>query len=127
MRVQKKLSEAEIERDLIEDAGNPDAWEAPITVGPSRSPRPSWYRQTTHDREADVLHRKQLHDAIAKLPDLERQCFQLWLDGFKYREISTVIGVTPDAVKSRVREAKTHLRSRLKEPTPRARAAGAKH
>ncbi len=43
MTTRKKLSDVEIERKLIADAANPSAWEAPITVPASRSPRPQWY------------------------------------------------------------------------------------
>jgi hypothetical protein len=49
MSTRKKLSSIEIERILLEDAGNPDAWEKPISVKASSKPRPSWYRgATTH-------------------------------------------------------------------------------
>ena len=138
MRVQKKLSEDEIKRRLIEDAQNPEAWEPPIRVGPSRSPRPSWYRQTIvadrqasgsenvrqyyapvrnsdRNREEEAFRRKRLHDAIAELPEAQRQSLQLWLDGFKYKEISSVLGISTEAVKSRLRDARGHLRSRLEE------------
>jgi hypothetical protein len=43
MRDQKTLSEDEIDRQLIEDAANPDAWEPPITVTPIHSRRRSAY------------------------------------------------------------------------------------
>jgi len=45
MRAQKKLSEDEVDRQLIEDAANPDAWESPIAVTPVRSRRRSSYRE----------------------------------------------------------------------------------
>jgi hypothetical protein len=45
MKTPKKLSEHEIDRDLIQDAENPDAWEAPITVTPIRSRHRSSYRE----------------------------------------------------------------------------------
>ena len=43
MKNKKQVSETEIERQLIADADNPDAWEEPITVPSSASPRPAWY------------------------------------------------------------------------------------
>ena len=43
MSSRKKISTAEIERSLIEDADNDRAWEAPIKVPASESPRPEWY------------------------------------------------------------------------------------
>ncbi|HWP53462.1 MAG TPA: hypothetical protein VN476_04970 [Pyrinomonadaceae bacterium] len=38
-----KISKVGIERELMADANNVDAWEAPITVPPSSSSRPEWY------------------------------------------------------------------------------------
>jgi len=61
-------------------------------------------------REAEALRRKQLHDAIAKLPEGQRHAIQLWLDGFHYSDIAHVLGVSIDTVKSRLRDAKRHLR-----------------
>lgn len=43
MSSNKKTSSAEIERILIKDAGNVAAWEEPVKVAPSESPRPEWY------------------------------------------------------------------------------------
>jgi hypothetical protein len=43
MSTRKKPLSGDIERALIKDADNPDAWEEPITVKGSASPRPSWY------------------------------------------------------------------------------------
>jgi hypothetical protein len=59
----KRISEAEIIRKVVADAENPEAWEAPITVPPSRSPRPEWYGRRKHIELAakfyvlSVLHR----------------------------------------------------------------------
>jgi hypothetical protein len=59
----KKISDIEIEEQLLADADNPDAWEASITVQPSYSARPEWYGQTKHLELAakfyvlSVLHR----------------------------------------------------------------------
>lgn len=64
-------------------------------------------------RADELLLRARLHDAIAALPQGQRQCLQLWLDGFKYDEIAAALRISNDAVKSRLRDAKAHLRSRL--------------
>ena len=82
-------------------------------------------------READALRRKRLYDAIAELPEAQRQVVQLWLDGFQYSEISRVLAITLDAVKSRLRNAKSHLRSHLDDtrddfPTRFPHVGGAK-
>ncbi|HUP61714.1 MAG TPA: hypothetical protein VNA69_14985 [Thermoanaerobaculia bacterium] len=63
MSTRKKLSEEEIKRKLVADAENPTAWDPPITVPASRSPRPAWYGRTKHLELAakfyvlSVLHR----------------------------------------------------------------------
>jgi RNA polymerase sigma factor (sigma-70 family) len=249
MKAQKRLSTEEIERRLIEDAENPDAWEPAIKVSASRSPRPAWYRglkevnrrerdllivrqlpsggttrrasrrgsasdktlqlstfyqqyygrlvhfystsfrlarpdaeelaqdafvrfyeamneyrgeaewayletiarnvaynsirsQKSQNRTAQIIDieearrnrqlpvrqeidlsareeqallRKCLHDAIAELPEGQRRCIQLWLDGFTYDDISKALAISADVVKSRLHHAKIRLRSRMEE------------
>lgn len=68
-----------------------------------------------NENQSDALRRKQLYDAIAELPQGQRQAVQLWMDGFAYAEISAAISISMDAVKSRLRDAKRFLRSRLDE------------
>ncbi len=65
------------------------------------------------EREEEALRGKRLRDAIAQLPSGGRECLQLWLDDFKYDEIAKFLGITLDAVKSRLRDAKKLLRARL--------------
>jgi RNA polymerase sigma factor (sigma-70 family) len=65
------------------------------------------------ERQYRALQRSELYDAIASLPPGQRQCLQLWLDGFQYNEIAPILRVTQDAVKSRIRDAKRLLRERL--------------
>jgi len=64
-------------------------------------------------REEAALRSRLLHDAIAELPQGSRECIQLWLNDFKYDEIARFLGITLDAVKSRLRDAKKILRARL--------------
>ena len=64
-------------------------------------------------REEEALRNKRLYDAIAELPHGQRECIQLRLDDFKYDEIAKFLGLTLDAVKSRLRDAKKILRARL--------------
>jgi RNA polymerase sigma factor (sigma-70 family) len=64
-------------------------------------------------REEQALRGKRLRDAIAGLPPGGRQCIQLWLDDLSYEEIAKFLGITVDAVKSRLRDAKKILRARL--------------
>lgn len=106
----------EIERELIADAAKPEAWERIGTVEPSTSPRPRWYgkpRALDPDRTAGSPPRKELHDAIAALPEGQRHAIQLWLDGFHYSDIAHALRISVDAVKSRLRDAKRHLRPRI--------------
>jgi len=65
------------------------------------------------ERQHDALQKKQLRDAIAQLPAGQRECLQLWLQGFKYEEMAKFLRVSVDAVKSRLRDAKRILRERL--------------
>jgi len=69
------------------------------------------------DRQHDELQRRRLRDAIAQLPQGQRETIQLWLDQFKYDEIAKVLQVSVDAVKSRLRDAKKTLRDRLGDGT----------
>lgn len=110
-----KQRDDEIKRALIADATNPDAWERIAVVPASTAPRPVWYGKSGGhaSREEEALRRKQLHDAIAALPEGQRHAIQLWLDGFHYSDISYALGVSVDAVKSRLRDAKRHLRPSL--------------
>lgn len=65
------------------------------------------------DKQQAALHRKLLGEAIASLPDGQRQCMQLWLDDFTYDQIAMILRVSMDSVKSRLRDAKKTLRTRL--------------
>lgn len=63
---------------------------------------------------ADLLSRR-LAQAMSELAEGQREAFRLYVGGFKYKEIARVLQVTEDAVKSRLRDAKRHLRARLGE------------
>jgi RNA polymerase sigma factor (sigma-70 family) len=65
------------------------------------------------EREDAALQSERLRGAIAALPAGSRQCMQLWLTEQKYDEIARFMGITVDAVKSRLRDAKKMLRARL--------------
>lgn len=64
-------------------------------------------------REEEERLRALLRQAIADLPPGQRDCVMLWVQGFNYDEIARTLRITPDAVKSRLRDAKKHLRTRL--------------
>jgi RNA polymerase sigma factor (sigma-70 family) len=65
------------------------------------------------ERELDALQRKQLREAIAALPEGMRQALELWLQDYSYAAIRQVLRITPDAVKSRLRDARKLLQERL--------------
>lgn len=56
---------------------------------------------------------RQLHDAIKDLSAGERQCIQLWLQGYGSEEIGQTLRLSVSAVKSRIRDGKRALRERL--------------
>lgn len=61
----------------------------------------------------DAAKLKRLQAEILRLPSGQRQCMQLWLSDMKYEVIARALGISLDAVKSRLRDAKTLLRERL--------------
>jgi RNA polymerase sigma-70 factor (ECF subfamily) len=60
-----------------------------------------------------AFQKKMMHDAIAALVTGQRQCVQLWLDGFTYDEIARALRTTAEGVRSRLRDARKLLRARL--------------
>lgn len=93
---------------------------------PPRSPAsPTAIGQAASDPEQDLIdsekeeerqrRRKWLRNAIADLPDDTRRCLLAWLGGLKYHQIAQAFGLTLDAVKSRLHDARIRLRARLGE------------
>lgn len=70
------------------------------------------------ERQLDDMRRRQLHAAIDQLSPGQRRCLQLSLEGFKYEEIARTLNITLDAVRSRLRDAKRELRTRLGDTLP---------
>jgi len=71
MRELKKISTTEVERALMADADDIDAWEAPIHVPPTSGPRPEWYGRkeiaigmSVEDR-GNQVDAQQVYDFIA--------------------------------------------------------------
>lgn len=65
--------------------------------------------------EQKALRRRRVVQAVEELGEAQREVLRLWTRGFKYKEIATVLRISDDAVKSRLRDAKRHLRARLGE------------
>jgi RNA polymerase sigma-70 factor (ECF subfamily) len=65
------------------------------------------------ERQHKARRRTAVVTAIAKLPAGQRECLRLWVQGRKYNDIASILGVSIDAVKSRLRDAKKQLRATL--------------
>lgn len=57
--------------------------------------------------------RRAVARAISSLPPGQKDCLRLRARGRKYNEIASELGISIDAVKSRLRDAKRHLRTTL--------------
>jgi RNA polymerase sigma-70 factor (ECF subfamily) len=74
---------------------------------------PEAEQPTPLDQMIEAERRTRLRTALAELPKGQRQCLQLRLDDMSYEEISRVLRISLDAVRSRIRDAKRSLRDRL--------------
>jgi RNA polymerase sigma factor (sigma-70 family) len=70
------------------------------------------------ERQEAEMRKARLWAAIAELPEGQRQCIELWLSDAKYEGIGKTLGISVDAVKSRLRDARKALRARLGETLP---------
>jgi RNA polymerase sigma-70 factor (ECF subfamily) len=95
------------------------SWEA-LSVVPDSLPKDPWTAEPSATPESELVatdeakrRRQWLNAAISDLPDSLRSCLLLRLSGRKYREIAQALGITLDAVKTRLYEAQKRLRERL--------------
>jgi RNA polymerase sigma-70 factor (ECF subfamily) len=65
------------------------------------------------ERQEQQLRRDNLYEAMTELPEGQRQSLELWIAGFQYDEIARMLGISLDAVRSRLRDARRQLRARL--------------
>jgi len=77
---------------------------------PAAPPEPDYA-----ERQAEEALWERVRNAVASLPPGQRECLRLWIEGFQYDEITKVLGISMDAVKSRLRDAKRTLREQLGE------------
>ena len=70
---------------------------------------------TYEEREETEGRRRLLESALRGLSKAQQDCLRLWMKGLSYDEIQKTLGITLDAVKSRMRDAKRYLRERLGE------------
>ena len=69
-------------------------------------------------REDAIAFRNRIARAIANLPEGSRLCYLLRRRGYSYEEIKEILGITLDAVKSRLHEAKRRLRDEVGKVPP---------
>lgn len=81
-----------------------------IVIDPPAPPEPDYEEREQAARRQDLLER-----AVRELSKGQRDCLVLRLQGLSYEEIHKTLGITLDAVKSRIRDAKRYLRERLGE------------
>ena len=77
---------------------------------PAAPPEPDYA-----ERQAEEALWERVRNAVAALPPGQRECLRLWIEGFQYNEIMKVLGISLDAVRSRLRDAKRALREQLGE------------
>jgi RNA polymerase sigma-70 factor (ECF subfamily) len=70
------------------------------------------------ERQEHEQRQNQLREAIAELPETQRQCMEPWLAGSQYDEIAKALGISMDAVKTRIKNAKKLLSARLGDTIP---------
>ena len=73
-------------------------------------PQPS-REQSLIEEEETARRRQWLREAITGLPDGLRQCVLLQVQGVSYRDIADSLGISEDAVKARLYEARKKLRA----------------
>ncbi len=56
---------------------------------------------------------RDIHSAIYRLPGSLKQCFQLYLAGYKYQEISEALRKPLGTIKSHINLARKHLKAQL--------------
>ncbi|HEX8169015.1 MAG TPA: RNA polymerase sigma factor [Thermoanaerobaculia bacterium] len=89
----------------IVDIDDPEAG-----IDPPAAPEPD-----LADRQETELRRRRLVQAVSELPNGQKETLRLRMTGLKYHQIAAALGVSVDAVKSRLRDATKYLRERLGE------------
>ncbi|ULQ52413.1 RNA polymerase sigma factor [Flavihumibacter fluvii] len=72
------------------------------------------YNQVTTANAAEGnLKLKEIQEAVHKLPDIFRNPFLLYFDGFKYHEIAEMLGEPLGTIKSRIHFARKLLKAQI--------------
>ncbi|HET9766677.1 MAG TPA: sigma-70 family RNA polymerase sigma factor [Thermoanaerobaculia bacterium] len=92
-------------------------WESSVTETVLTKPAPT-PEQELLEREAQedqARRRQRLREAIELLPEGTRSCLLARLSGLQYDEVADAFGISMDAVKSRLHDARRRLRELLRE------------
>jgi RNA polymerase sigma factor (sigma-70 family) len=72
------------------------------------------YNQSTIDNGAEsTLRMKDIYKAIYNLPDIFKQPFMLYFEGYKYHEIADTLGEPLGTIKSRIHFARRLLKEQI--------------
>ena len=72
------------------------------------------YNQTTSSNNAEeTLHLKEIQTSIYQLPDIFKNPFLLYFDGFKYHEIAAMLKEPLGTIKSRIHFARKLLKAQI--------------
>ena len=72
------------------------------------------YNQTSVSNSAEVtLNLKEIREAIYKLPEIFRNPFLMYFDGYKYNEIANLVNEPLGTIKSRIHFARKLLKSQV--------------
>ena len=70
------------------------------------------------EREKTAIRRSRLREAISNLAAGSREAFVLHMKGRKSAEIARMLGISPEAARARVHEARARLKAQLGEEPP---------
>ena len=100
-------------RDHRESSLDAAAGEDGFAVGEERR----LWRRPASDPEREALEkqgRDRIHASLPDLPDRQRECVGLWLDGRTYQEIADHLGVSLQTVRSSVSRGRARLEELLR-------------
>ena len=122
--VQETFIKAYQNLDCFRQMASEKTWLTRIAINVCKDMRRSnWFRRVDHSVTPDMLPEptgspepaeESLTLEIMRLPDKLKQAALLcWLEGMTYHEAATVLGISPQAVSSRLNRARKRLRFAL--------------
>ncbi len=105
-----------LNKDRIAREARRREYEVPLEPHPSEEGHREWLSPAPSPQEA--VEAKELRDflteVVESLPPGYRECLVLReVDGLSYEEIASVMGITVEAVRSRLARARQHIRQKL--------------